>query len=101
MPRKEANQHKATERTPSGVAFMVQACQHVILTAMLTVIPTEGSLMAASTTSKVSKELLGQVAAPAKITWRQTQIQYKNKYKERHKYKCKQKYKCKYKWQNK
>ena len=38
----EANQHKATERTPSGVAFMVRACQHVMPTVMLTVIPSEG-----------------------------------------------------------
>ena len=37
----EASQHKATERTPSGVAFMVRACQHVKLAVIPTVMPTE------------------------------------------------------------
>ena len=41
----------------------------------------EGSLIAAPTTSKVSQEFSGQVAGPAKITRRQTQIQYKHKQK--------------------
>ena len=45
---------------------------------MLTVIPTKGSLTAASsTTGKVSEEFFAQEAAPAKITRGQTQIQYK------------------------